>query len=288
MSELFIVSTPIGNLKDISGRAITVLRSVTLVLAEDTRVTIKLLNHYDIKVKLVSYHKFSERMRTRQFIYKMLNEDISVALVTDAGTPCISDPGAVLVNECLNNNIDVHSIPGASAVTAVLAISGFSFDSFLFLGFLPIDNKKKELLIQDAQKVELLVIYESPKRIAATVKYLDSVFDNTEFFICRDVTKKFETRYRGFASEALSQLADDKNHERGEYTVVIRKDKSIDNNENSISAEALILNEMIKGSKTLREAYNYLLIEKTLSRNILYDAMLNLKQYLREEEEQEV
>src|SRR5574344_1565491 len=166
MGTLFVVATPIGNLNDFSKRAVDTLKNADVVLAEDTRQTIKLLNYFDIKTKMLSYHKFNEKERTPEII-EMLKEGKDIALVSDAGTPCVSDPGFVIVKQAKEEKINVLGIPGASAVTTALSVSGLDTSSFTFYGFVPTNPKQKKELFEEIKKssVKTKIIYESPKRI---------------------------------------------------------------------------------------------------------------------------
>ncbi len=166
MGTLFVVATPIGNLNDLSPRAIETLRIADYILVEDTRQTIKLLNHFDIKNKMVSYHKFNEKERSSEIISD-LKDGKNVALVSDAGTPCISDPGYILVKVALENNIKVIGIPGCSAVITALSIGGLDTSSFTFYGFVPTENKPRKELFNKIKEsdIKTKVVYESPKRI---------------------------------------------------------------------------------------------------------------------------
>ena len=171
MGILYVVATPIGNLSDFSPRAIETLKNSDIILVEDTRQTIKLLNHFNIKVKMISYHKFNELKRCDEII-NYINEGKKISLVSDAGTPCISDPGYLLVKKARENNIDVIGIPGCSAVIDALQISGLDTSSFTFYGFVPTENKKKKELYAEIKKskVKTKVLYESPKRILNLLK----------------------------------------------------------------------------------------------------------------------
>ncbi len=285
MGVLYVVGTPIGNLADISERVINILSSVSLIAAEDTRRTLKLLNRFEIKCKQVSYHKFSEKEKCMGIVHKILNEGIDVALVSDAGTPCISDPGAILVNACVENGIKVIGIPGPSAVATAISISGFLHDSFMFLGFLPREQKKRREVLDKASASlgEVVVFYESPKRIKNCVTELAQGFEDAQLCLCRDLTKMFETTYRGTPEEVLEALSLDEASELGEYTVVLKKcPKEQDKTtlpEDELSLEALVIEEMIKKElATPKEAIASLLLkDKGYSKKNLYNAALNIK-----------
>jgi 16S rRNA (cytidine1402-2'-O)-methyltransferase len=221
MGSLYIVSTPIGNLKDLSYRAHEVLGQVNVILAEDTRKTGLLLQHFDIKGKcLVSFFEANEERKNNQVIEWLLSGQ-DIALVSSAGTPLVSDPGFKLVRKCVENNIKVVPVPGASAVLAGLVISGLPTDKFIFLGFLPKKQGKKEKILEKVIKAEMTVIfYESPFRIFKTLELLNRLKAEVECVIGRELTKKFEEILRGRPEELLETLKGKKI--KGELVVVIR------------------------------------------------------------------
>ncbi|MFQ6049576.1 MAG: 16S rRNA (cytidine(1402)-2'-O)-methyltransferase [Candidatus Paceibacterales bacterium] len=227
MSTLYIVSTPIGNLHDISVRALDTLRSVDLILGEDTRVTKKLLTHYQIKTRLLSYHQHS-KLKKVNYILELLKKGKDLALVSDAGTPGISDPGNKLVSEViklLSDKVKIVPIPGPSAVTAAASISGFPMDKFLFLGFPPTKRKRKKFFEKIVNSEYPVVFFESPHRILKTLNELNSISDvrrpTFEVVVCRELTKKFETVYRGKIGEVIKKIKEDK--VKGEFVVVVGK-----------------------------------------------------------------
>lgn len=194
MSTLYVVATPIGNLKDISSRCLETLRNCDYIIAEDTRHTLKLLSHYDIRKKLVSYHEHNEISRSEEIINDLKNNNVKVALVTDAGTPCISDPGYMIINKAREAGIEVLGIPGASAVITALSISGFEINSFVFYGFLSRENKERKIAFENIKKSkeEIFVLYESPKRIKKLLEDLSLEFPNADVCVCCDLTKLHE------------------------------------------------------------------------------------------------
>lgn len=222
MGSLFIVSTPIGNLGDISQRALDALSSVDVVLAEDTRKTGMLLQRLGITAKkLVSYFEANEESKTDTVI-EWLTDGLDIALVSSAGTPLISDPGFKLVRKCADNNIKVIPIPGASAVLAGLVVSGLPTDKFVFLGFLPKKQGKKEKLLDKALKIGVTVVfYESPFRILKTLELLKTFRSGTELkvVIGRELTKKFEEVLRGSPKELVKEIGDKKI--KGELVVIV-------------------------------------------------------------------
>ena len=280
MGTLYIVGTPIGNLSDISTRAIEILNNVDYIACEDTRVSINLLRHFGINKKLVSYHKFNEKGKSNSIIDDLKNGQ-NIALVSDAGCPCISDPGSILVNEAIENNIEVIAIPGPSAVITSLMVSGMDTSSFTFYGFLERENKK---IIEQLEKIKndssnIGIIYESPKRIIKTLEKINEILDNPKVCLCNDLTKKFEKKYYGLASEVIDELNNNPNHELGEYVLLI--EKSVVNKENKnafdVGIEGLIIDEMIKNNCTMKDAVKIVSEKYHYSKNMVYDASLNIK-----------
>jgi 16S rRNA (cytidine1402-2'-O)-methyltransferase len=218
--KLYVVSTPIGNLGDMTFRAIETLKSVNLIASEDTRHTGLLLNHFDISTKQFPYHEHNEKRVAEQLIGK-LKEGANIALVTDAGTPAVSDPGFFLVRECLRNDIEVVPIPGASSILAALVISGLPVDRFCFEGFLPkTSGRLKTRLTELKDDHRTLVFFESPQRITKTLKAILENIGDRPAFIGRELTKKFEQTYR----MRISQLIDifDKATPKGEFVLIVR------------------------------------------------------------------
>ena len=280
MGTLYIVGTPIGNLSDMSERAIETLENVDYVACEDTRVSINLLRHFGINKKLVSYHKFNEKGKSNSIIDDLKN-DVSVALVSDAGCPCISDPGSILVNEAILNGIEVIAIPGPSAVITSLMVSGMDTTSFTFYGFLERENKK---ITESLEKIKndssnIAVIYESPKRIIKTLEKIKEVLDNPKVCLCNDLTKKFEKKYYGLVNEVIDELNNNPNHELGEYVLLIEKNVIDKDNKNAfdVGIEGLIVDEMIKNNCTMKDAVKIVSEKYHYNKNIVYDASLKVK-----------
>ena len=217
-SGLYIVSTPIGNLKDITIRALTILKNSNYIACEDTRITKKLLSAYEIKSKnLISMHNHSPQKKILTLI-KKIKDGNSVSLVSDAGTPIISDPGYEIINLAIKNNITISPIPGPSAVTCSIPVSGLPSDKFFFIGFLPNKaNKRKNLINKLKENDSLLIFYESANRINQTISEIYSVFGNRKCFIARELTKYYETFYRG----DLLKFKNMKKKLKGEITVLI-------------------------------------------------------------------
>lgn len=229
--KLYIVSTPIGNLSDMTYRAVDVLKMVDMILAEDTRNSGILLKHYKIETKMMSYHEFNKNEKEK-LILEMLDDGKNIALISDAGTPGISDPGYEIIKSAIDQGFDVISIPGASAILTALVSSGLVIQPFTFIGFLP--RKKSEakaLLSTYVLRKETLVIYESPLRIDKTNGLLREILGNRKVSYARELTKKFETIYRMDLDKTMSETFDN----RGEYVIVIEGNKEEIVYENSIA-----------------------------------------------------
>lgn len=228
MANLFIAATPIGNLEDISLRALRVLKETDIILCEDTRVTRKLLSRYDIKTPVLSYHQHSQ-LKKVNYIADLLEKGKNLALVSDSGTPGISDPGNKLIELLVKKNIDltIVPIPGPSALITAACISGFPMERFTFLGFPPHKKKRnkffEELFCQLADLKHPVIFYESPHRIIKTLEEIGNKSQkfnlNPQVIVCRELTKKFETIYRGTINEVRQRIKDDKI--KGEFTIII-------------------------------------------------------------------
>lgn len=217
--KLFVVPTPIGNLKDITLRALEVLEDVDLVAAEDTRQSLKLLNHFNIKKRLISYHKFNENDKSEDII-DILKEGKNIALVSDAGTPGISDPGSVIIKKCIEEGIEFEVLTGATAVTTALVYSGLDTTKFLFRGFLPRENKERSPIIEDLKnREETLIFYESPHRLTKTLQFLYESIGDRKIAICRELTKLYEEILRMTLKEAVEYYKE--KEPRGEYVLVV-------------------------------------------------------------------
>lgn len=217
--KLYVVPTPIGNLKDITLRALETLKEADIIAAEDTRQTLKLLNHFDIKKSLISYHKYNEQIKSDKII-ELLQEGQKVALVSDAGMPGISDPGSVIIKRCIEENLNFEVLPGATAIITALVYSGLDTTKFLFRGFLPRENKERKIITDELiNSQETIVFYEAPHRLLETLKYLLDVFGSRKVAICRELTKIYEEIYRGRLDEALEYFIENK--PRGEFVIVL-------------------------------------------------------------------
>jgi len=222
MPVLYVVATPIGNLEDISKRALRTLSEVDLILCEDTRVTRKLLDHYQIKIKtpVISYHQHS-KINKIEYIIGFLRRGKDLALVSDAGTPGISDPGGKLISEVYNLGFKICPIPGASAVITAASVSGFPTDRFIFMGFPP-QKKKRKKFFEEAMNQSAkypVIFYESPYRILKTLEELKVMNNKLILMVCRELTKKFETIYRGEIGGVIGNIK--KGEIKGEFTVVL-------------------------------------------------------------------
>ena len=271
-SGLYLVSTPIGNLKDITFRAIEILKKSDFILCEDTRVSKKLLNKYEIKSKLISNHKFNEKKNTEKII-DHLKSGKTISLISDAGTPSISDPGAILVNECVKQDIRIFSIPGPSAVASAVSISGFS-EKFFFYGFFP---EKKQTLENELQKLsELnssLVFFVSPRKINKIIPVLKKNFNGRKIVFCKEITKFYEEYIRKDIDDLKLFIKEPK----GEFTIII-SEKIIDKNtsqELSESDKGII--RMLINKISLKEITSIVSQDKNISKKEIYNYCLKLK-----------
>ncbi|MEJ2196242.1 MAG: 16S rRNA (cytidine(1402)-2'-O)-methyltransferase [Ignavibacteriaceae bacterium] len=219
--KLFIVSTPIGNLKDITFRAIEILREVDIILCEDTRITSRLLSHYIISKKLVSFNAVSEKKKI-QVVIDRLKSGENCALVSDSGTPVISDPGVRLISQAIKDEIEVISIPGPSALVSALTVSGLPTDSFIFEGFLPQKKGRQKKLQELSNEKRTIVLYESVYRVVKLINELDEYMPERYIVVLRELTKKFEESWRGFPREIKDSL--NEKRIKGEFVIVIAPD----------------------------------------------------------------
>ena len=241
LGKLYLVATPIGNLEDITLRAINVLKEVDIIAAEDTRHTLKLLNHLEIKKTMISYYKETEKIKSEILINELL-QGKNIALVSDAGTPAISDPGEEIVREAIKNNLQIIPIPGACAFVNALICSGFSTREFEFVGFLSKNNKeKKEKLSELKNESRTLIFYESPHKLKNTLEIMIEILGDREIVLAKEITKIHEEFIRGTISEILSKL----DTVKGEFVIVVQGAEKIDE-------EKEFLNNL-----TLKEHYKY-------------------------------
>ena len=238
---LYIVATPIGNLDDITFRAFEVLKSVDFVLAEDTRHSKTLLSHLDISKPIRAFHEHNEREKTKAIISEIYTGK-SIALISDAGTPLISDPGYFLVAQAKKEGLKVVPIPGPTALITALSASGLASDSFTFLGFLPSKQTARiKLLIGLAGRTETIIFYESPKRVLATLTDMQTIFgDSREVCLAKELTKAFETIHTGSIPNLIEYLTIDQNHQKGEFVILISATNKIDLAEAEIQLDSLL------------------------------------------------
>ena len=269
---LYIVSTPIGNLKDITLRAIETLQKSSFILCEDTRVSKNLLDRYEIKSKLISNHKFNETKNLDKIINLLKSGEI-ISLISDAGTPSISDPGSILVNECVKNNIKIIPIPGASAVSTAVSISGFS-EKFFFNGFLP---DKKQSIINELKKLSVLdqsvVFFVSAKKINRIIPELKNFFSDRKIVFCREISKLYEEYIR----ENINDLEPFKKEPKGELTIVISEKNDDKNSSQDLSeSDKNLINKMIK-KLSIKEIIDIISQYKKISKKTIYNYCLKLK-----------
>ena len=285
MPKLYVVATPIGNLNDLTPRMRQTLEAADLIASEDTRVTMKLLNQFDLKKPMTSCHRHNEESKAPQLVEKMLSEDLNVALTCDAGTPGISDPGHLLVRACWAAGIPVEPVCGPSAVVTALSASGFDAREFAFYGFLPREKKALSNKLDAIRRagVPVVVLYESPHRIVELVAALAEKWPECLLCVCSDLTKKFERLYRGAAPEVLSQLKANASVEKGEYCLVadISMLPPPESPSQRPEAAAWMLSRMLEGealSDAARAAQ-----EAGYPRNEVYRAKLKIGELFEEE-----
>lgn len=217
--KLYLCATPIGNLDDITLRVLNTLKEVDLIAAEDTRHSIKLLNHFEIRTPMTSYHEFN-KIEKAKYLVEQMKQGVNIALVTDAGTPGISDPGEELVKQCYEAGVEVTSLPGPAACVTALTLSGLSTRRFCFEAFLPSDKKEKQWILEELkEETRTILIYEAPHRLVRTLEELLGVLGNRRITICRELTKKYEEAYRTTLEEALAHYENEE--PKGECVIVI-------------------------------------------------------------------
>ena len=269
---LYLVPTPIGNMSDITIRAIDTLKNSDYILCEDTRISKNLLNKYDVKSKIISNHKFNEKKNISKLI-NILKTGAAVSLISDAGTPTISDPGSILINECVKNNINIFPLPGPSSVSLAISISGFS-EKFFFYGFFP---EKQKILKEDLKNLSLLnsslVFFVSPNKFKKIIPHLKENFPDRKILICREMTKYFEEYIR----TAVNTVDKVKFELRGELTIVI-SEKLIEKkaSQNLSESDKNTINAMIK-KFTIKEITNLIHKNTKISKKEIYNYCLKLK-----------
>ena len=271
-SGLYLVSTPIGNLKDITLRAIETLKKSTYILCEDTRVSRILLNKYEIKSRLISNHKFNESKNLNKIIY-LLKSGETISLISDAGTPSISDPGAILVNECVKNNIKIIPIPGPSAVAAAVSISGFS-EKFIFYGFLPEKIKAITNVFNQISKFnETCVFFVSSKKVNKIIPELKKNFSGRKVIFCREISKLYEE----FIRKNVDDLEIFNKELKGELTIVISEKKIEKNHSQELSESDMNIIKKMINKLTIKEIAEIISQNKDISKKVIYNYCLKIK-----------
>lgn len=286
---LYVVATPIGNLGDMSPRAIEVLKSVALIAAEDTRMTMKLTQRFGIETSLTSCHRHNEQGKAESIVRRMLEEGIDVAVVTDAGTPAISDPGTILVRQAAEAGIEVVAVPGPSAMAAAVSVSGIDVTEFTFLGFLPREKKDLQAALRSAaQRTQAGIVHESPYRVLDFMRVLADTLPQAYVSVSCDLSKLHELTLRGPVADVLARMQANEKTEKGEYCIVIdfravpREEPKA---ESTLCLEARLLDLLLQGAD-MRDASRRL-VEEGEKKNAVYAAALRLKGMLREEELEE-
>ena len=286
---LYVVATPIGNLGDMSPRAVEVLKSVALIAAEDTRMTMKLTQRFGIETPLTSCHRHNEQGKAEGIVRRMLEEGIDVAVVTDAGTPAISDPGTILVRQVAEAGIEVVAVPGRSAMAAAMSVSGIDVTEFTFLGFLPREKKDLQAALRSAaQRTQAGIVHESPYRVLDFMRVLADTLPQAYVSVSCDLSKLHELTLRGPVAEVLARMEANDKTEKGEYCIVIdfravpREEPKA---ESTLCLEARLLDLLLQGAD-MRDASRRL-VEEGEKKNAVYAAALRLKGMLREEELEE-
>lgn len=271
--KLYLVATPIGNLEDITLRAINTLKSVDIIAAEDTRHTLKLLNHLEIKKKLISYHRHNEEIKSKVLI-DILLEGKDIALVSDAGTPAISDPGEEIVKQAIENKIDIIPIPGACALINALIVSGISTAEFSFYGFLPLNKKNRKEKIEEIKKEsKTIILYEAPHKLLSTLKDISNALgEETNIVLAKEITKIHEEFIRGRIGDIINKMENVK----GEFIIII--DNKQEKNENDNISNQISLDEQYEIYKTSgltkKEIIKKIAKERNVSKNEIYQYFL--------------
>lgn len=279
LGKLYLVPTPIGNLKDITLRALEILESVDEIAAEDTRQSLKLLNHFEIKKSLFSYHKHNEQGKSSNIIEK-LKRGINIAIITDAGTPGISDPGSIIVEKCIEEGIPFEVLPGATAITTALVYSGLDTTKFIFRGFLPRENKDRIPVIEEVKNArDTLIFYEAPHRLLNTLSFLLDNLGDRSIAACRELTKLHEEIFRGSITESINYFTE--NRPRGEFVLVIsgKSDEEIKTEKESQWIDLSIeehLEKVIAEGINKKEAIKLVAKERGLAKKDVYKYSTNL------------
>ena len=277
--KIYLVPTPIGNLKDITLRALEVLENVDIIAAEDTRQTLKLLNHFEIKKTLISYHQHNEQGKSED-ILELAEQGKSIAIVTDAGTPGISDPGAVIVQKCIENNFEFEVLPGATAITTALVYSGLDTTKFVFRGFISRENKERKKLFEEVKNLrETIIFYESPHRLLSTLSTLMNELGNRRISVCRELTKLHEEIVRGSIEEVIQIFS--ARTVKGEFVLVVEGktqdeiDKECKDKWESLSIEEHVVAVMNEGLSK-KDAIKKVAKERGIQKNEVYKLAIDI------------
>lgn len=276
--KLYLCATPIGNLEDITLRVLKTLKEVDLIAAEDTRHSIKLLNHFEIKTPMTSYHEFNKIDKAR-YLVEQLRNGLNLALITDAGTPGISDPGEELVQQCYEAGVEVTSLPGPAACVTALTLSGMSTRRFCFEAFLPTDKKERQWILKELQtETRTVVVYEAPHRLTRTLEELMGALGNRRITICRELTKRYEEAYRTTFSEALDRYGTEE--PKGECVIVIEGVSilSLRNEQERAWGELSIEDHMERyesGGIDRKEAMRLVAKDRGISKRDVYQYLMN-------------
>ena len=280
---LYIVATPIGNARDMSERGREILETADIIAAEDTRRSMVLLGKLGVRNDLSANHRFNEHGKAKWFLSRLL-EGKSVAVITDAGTPCISDPGNELVKTAVENGVRVVGVPGACAAVTALSVSGFDLSTFFFYGFFPREAADRRRVLEMMRKggTRTYAFYESPRRVMGAVEFLIAAEADVRLCLCNDMTKLHETTFRGTPGEVREQLLAKGNYEKGEYAMIVEVQDGyfLREVEHIRTPEALLVDCMVRNGCTAKEAIRLLLRDEnnTYSKNELYAAHLALKE----------
>ena len=275
---LFLCATPIGNLEDITLRVLRTLKEVDLIAAEDTRNSIRLLNHFEIKTKLTSYHEYNKMEKAAVLVEKM-KQGVNVALITDAGTPGISDPGEELVRQCLDANVPVTSLPGACACITALTMSGQPTRRFAFEAFLPYDKKEREEILNALKnETRTIILYEAPHHLKKTLKECRKYLGNRNMTVCKELTKKYEKKLRGTLDEVIAFY--EENEPRGEYVLVFegKSRRELKEEEQKKWMELSLEEHMalyLDEGKDRKEAMKLVAKDRGIPKRDVYNALLN-------------
>ena len=271
---LFIVPTPIGNLADITFRAVDVLKKVSLIGAEDTRNSKKLLNHYNIETPMISYHKFNERKRVDQLLDKLQNGE-DIAIISDAGTPGISDPSSIIIKEAIANDLKIEVLPGATAFIPALVASGLNCEKFQFIGFLPEKNKTREKLFENIKNNEnTLIFYEAPHKLQKFIQYLFDHLGDRKISIVREISKIYETYYRTTLQNVIKEP--EQIVAKGEFVIIVEGSQKSIISDNELKDKLIIL---LENGETRKSAVQLVTKESGEQKNRIYQLALELESH---------